>query len=319
MEECVRDFGAGRWAEARGNLGRILQMEPSHADALYLRSALALRTGDFAAAAAGVEKLLAQSPTRARAAELLELKGFSLLGLGHVAAGIEAFRDMFAANAEYQEDKAKAYLRRVSPLDRSLYWTAPASLFNGPRDAPSVFTCIYERGVWGGGSGAGSNIEHTAVYAGLVQYLIASRSVRSIVDLGCGDWRFSRYLDFTGVDYLGVDVVPAVIEANNAQFASTGIRFECADVAAFPLPECDLVLCKDVLQHLSNANVLRVCSRLAQGRCWLLTNDFHSANEDCANGDTRPLDPTSAPFFVAARPVLTFNRKVAFLVEQQVR
>lgn len=319
MEACVRDFGAGRWTEAKDNLGRVLQLQPAHPDALFLRSVLAFRTGDFAAAIAGVERLVPQPFAKSRAAELLELKGCALLGLGRIAAAIEAFRDMFAANSTYQENKARAYIRQVSPSDRTLYWKAPSALFQGPRDASSVFASIYERGVWGGGSGAGSNIEHTAVYAGLVQYLIASNSVRSVVDLGCGDWRFTRYLDLTGVDYLGVDVVPAVIEANNAQYAGAGIRFECADVAAFALPVCDLVLCKDVLQHLSNANVLRVCGQLGQGRRWLLTNDFHSANENCENGDTRPLDPTAPPFSVAARAVLTFNRKVAFLAEHPVR
>jgi SAM-dependent methyltransferase len=176
-----------------------------------------------------------------------------------------------------------------------------------------VFGSIYERSIWGGGSGAGSNIERTAAYAGLVQHLIAALGIRSVVDLGCGDWRFSRYLDLTGVRYLGVDVVPSVVESNKAQYAKEGVSFELADIASFELGACDLVLCKDVLQHLSNANVRSVFSRLPQARHWLITNDFHPVNEDCQNGDTRPLNPTVAPFFVPATPILAFSGKVAFL------
>lgn len=310
---------SGRWDEATGCLGLVLQREPGHAQALMLRSALAMKRGDFAAALEGLEQATANMSVTARSPQVLELKGLALVGLGRIAAAIEVLRDMFASSPGYQEDKARAHIRQVNPTDRSLYWKAPQGLFAGRADTPAVFASIYERGVWGGGSGAGSDIERTVMYAGLVQHLIATRAVRRVVDLGCGDWRFSRHLDLTGVDYLGIDVVPAVIAANNAQYAKSGIRFEVADAASFALPDCDLVLCKDVLQHLSNQNVLKVCGRRARGTRWLITNDFHPTNEDCENGDTRPLNPAGAPFSLPARPVLAFGRKVAFLAEEPAR
>lgn len=315
MEASDQHLRAGRWQEASGSLALVLEMEPQHVRARFLQSAIATNRGDYSAALTSLGQLTEMNPQTASAPEVLELRGFALLGQGQIAASIAAFRDMFAVSPAYQEQKARQYMRQANPGDRSLYWKAPEGLFEGSREASSVFSTIYARTVWGGGSGAGSNIERTAAYSGLVQYLIASRAVRSIVDLGCGDWRFSRYLDLTGVRYLGVDVVPAVIEANNAQFATDDIRFELADVASFELAGFDLVLCKDVFQHLSNTNVLQVCGRLAGGKHWLITNDFHTANEDCQNGDTRPLDPTAAPFHVPARPVLAFGGKVAFLAE----
>ena len=252
---------------------------------------------------------------QARSAEALELRGYALMAQGRFAASVAAFAKMFAAKPEYQAEKARTHAQNVSPLDRALFWKAPHGLFRESRDAASVFTRIYDRGVWGGGSGAGSNIEHTVLYAGLVQYLLASKAVRSVVDLGCGDWRFSRYIDFHGVDYLGVDIVPSVVTSNNAHYGAPGIRFELADVASFALPECDLVLCKDVFQHLDNSSVSKVCAQLTRARLWLITNDFHPSNEDCENGDTRPLDPTVPPFRLDARPVLAFGRKVAFLAQ----
>lgn len=315
MESSAEHLRAGRLSEASGSLALVLEMEPRHVRARFLQSAIAANRGDYSSALTSLGQLTEMNPQTARVPEVLELRGFALLGHGKVAESIAAFRDMFAASPGYQEQKARQYIRQVKPGDRPMHWKAPEGLFEGPRDAASVFSTIYARTVWGGGSGAGSNIERTAAYAGLVQHLIATRAVRSIVDLGCGDWRFSRYLDLTGVRYLGVDVVPSVIEANNAQFATDDIRFELADVASFELTGFDLVLCKDVLQHLSNTNVLKVRGRLAGGRCWLITNDFHPVNEDCQNGDTRPLDPTAAPFYVPARPVLAFSGKVTFLAE----
>lgn len=313
MEASAEHLRAGRLHEASGSLAVVLEIEPRHVRARFLQSAIAANRGDYSSALASLGRLTEMNPQTASAPEVLELRGFALVGQGQIGASIAAFRDMFVASPGYQEQKARQYIRQVNPSDRPLHWKAPEGLFEGSRDAASVFSSIYARTVWGGGSGAGSNIERTTAYVGLVQYLIASRAVRSIVDLGCGDWRFSRYLDLTGVRYLGVDVVPAVIEANNAQFATDDIRFELADVASFELEGLDLVLCKDVLQHLSNTNVLEVCRRLAGGKCWLITNDFHPVNDDCRNGDTRPLDPTAAPFHVPARPVLAFGGKVAFL------
>ncbi len=67
-----------------------------------------------------------------------------------------------------------------------------------------------ERG-WGR---AGQDVEYRA----FVQQFMSRNSVRSVVDLGCGEWQFSRLIDWTGVRYLGVDVVPAVIEKNRPRF-----------------------------------------------------------------------------------------------------
>jgi hypothetical protein len=56
---------------------------------------------------------------------------------------------------------------------------------------------------------------------------------------------------------------------------------------------------------------------LRAGRWSEASNSLGLVNEDCENGDTRPLNPAAAPFHVAARPVLAFSRKVAFLAEEQ--
>jgi 2-polyprenyl-3-methyl-5-hydroxy-6-metoxy-1,4-benzoquinol methylase len=315
MQESLQSLHAGQWREAGSSLHRVLQLEPGHGDALFFLGALSIKTGEFASALARLEQIAERMPAKAKTAPVLELKGFALLGLGQIPAAIVAFRDMFAASLAYQEERARAHVRQVDAADRSLYWKAPPSLFGERRDPAHVFTGIYERGVWGGGSGAGSNIERTAMYAGLVQYLVTSPAIRTVVDLGCGDWRFSRHLDLSQVDYTGIDVVASVITENQARYARPGIRFQEADVASFALPDCDLVLCKDVLQHLGNVNVMRVLSQRPRAKCWLITNDFHPVNEECENGDTRPLDPTAPPFSFPARPVLAFGGKVAFLAD----
>lgn len=166
----------------------------------------------------------------------------------------------------------------------------------------------------GGGSGAGSNLPVTVPCIGYLRYLMECHDVRTVVDIACGDWRFTCHLDFTGRDYIDYDVVPSVVESNRAASGAPNIRFEQGDAARMEqLPTVDLVVCKDVLQQLSNAIVARVLEKCSAARLGLFTNDYHPLNADCQDGDTRPLDVTRAPFALPARPVLQFGRKVCFL------
>lgn len=199
----------------------------------------------------------------------------------------------------------------------SRYWTAPKGLFENSSDVADVFNTIYSHRVWGGGSGAGSDPTAVRDYAALLQNFVISNGVRSIVDIGCGDWRFSRYIEWGSCSYFGIDVVPSVIEANKRQFARDNVRFSCSNPLDddFTVPAADLLLMKDVLQHLSNENVLKLLRLARRFKFALITNDYMPENTDCNNGDTRPLDLRALPFSIRhAAILLQFNGKATFLV-----
>ena len=104
-----------------------------------------------------------------------------------------------------------------------------------------------------------------------------------------------------------------VVAANREKYGTAKIRFERGDATRIDaLPHYDLLLCKDVLQHLSNANVRAFLGKIDRSACVLITNDYHPANDDCGDGSTRPLDIARPPFDFPARPVLTFGGKVSF-------
>ena len=48
---------------------------------------------------------------------------------------------------------------------------------------------------------------HGATTRGYVKSLhaLAERRIRTVVDLGCGDWQFSKYVDWRGIEYHGYD------------------------------------------------------------------------------------------------------------------
>ena len=184
----------------------------------------------------------------------------------------------------------------------------PTPATNGVATLQQTFSNIYGNGIWGDGSGPGSRPENVRPYTEMLQAFLRQHDIRTIIDCGCGDWQFSRHLDFGTARYIGVDIVPSVIEANRKAFARDGVEFRCGDFTSIDLPAADLVICKDVLQHLPDANVARFLAQLPKFRFALLTDDVGS-NVDRAGTLAAAayhyarVDICSAPFAVSGRVV----------------
>lgn len=198
-----------------------------------------------------------------------------------------------------------------------LEWNAPEGLFSNRHCLTDVFSTIYEQSVWGQGSGLGSSPEVARPYMLFLQDFLTNNRIRSVVDLGCGDWQFSQHINWGDCLYTGIDVVPSVIEANQKRFGRPNRTFVCADPATDPsrVPSADLLLVKDVLQHLSNENAQKILTLTNQFKFSLITNAFAPTNDDCQNGDTRPLDLREQPFNLRhAALVWAYADKAIFLV-----
>jgi SAM-dependent methyltransferase len=143
-----------------------------------------------------------------------------------------------------------------------------------------VFSEIYRRNMWGGTpgefySGPGSDEKYSAPFAGLVNEFVAKNQVESIVDLGCGDYRTGRLIARPGVSYLGVDVVEALIRRNNELFGNRDVSFQCIDIIHAELPNADLCILRQVLQHLSNAQIKKILARLGSFYRWAIVGEHH--------------------------------------------
>ena len=180
------------------------------------------------------------------------------------------------------------------------------SAVNGESPLTKTFNRIYEEGVWGrdvagkGTSGSGSSLEITRDYRAYLEEFIRTQRVRSIVDAGCGDWTFSSAIDWGGASYLGVDVASDVIEANRRKYEKRNVTFRVGDITE-ELPAADLLISKDVLQHLPDALVDKfIRNNLKKGKykLVLLTNDRGTGNPDIVPGGYRAIDLAAAPFNV---------------------
>ncbi len=171
-------------------------------------------------------------------------------------------------------------------------------------EARDAFSQIYETDAWEGGSGVGSAKDATVPYRAVLARLLNARDIHSVLDIGCGDWQMGSLMDWSSVSYTGVDVVPAVIEQDARRHAGTGVRFHIADARTDHLPDADLLLAKDVLQHWPTVEIQAFLAQvLSRYRYVLLTNDVASAhwpepvNEDMVLGGWRTLDLEANPFF----------------------
>jgi len=165
---------------------------------------------------------------------------------------------------------------------------------NETRSSAEVFGEIYRRGLWGGGgngffSGSGSDREISAPFVDIAGRYIDDHGIASIVDLGCGDFRVGRQLVRPGLKYIGVDVVSDLIAENQRRYGNDFVSFEVRDIVNGPLPDGDLYLVRQVLQHMSNDQIDAVLRNL-DDRQHVIIAEHHPAPDRLQrpNEDKRP-------------------------------
>ena len=173
------------------------------------------------------------------------------------------------------------------------------------------FQEIYERNEWGHGSGEGSLEVHTRGYRSFLQRFLSQKKISTVVDMGCGDWQFSKFIDWRGINYQGYDVAPIVASKNSNEFAKKNVSFFLYSGNPVNLPAADLIIVKDVLQHLPNKIVFDFFSCLEKYKYALITNCTNPNNENDVNkdidvGEFRYLDLRKPPFNLEATLEYTF-------------
>lgn len=122
------------------------------------------------------------------------------------------------------------------------------------------FTEIYDKKRWGskdgkGSSGSGSNCSpDTKWYISLLMKHIEETGSKSICDVGCGDWEFSKTIDWSGLHYTGIDCVKSVIDNNIKFYQTDNIKFKHGEAGDIP-EGYDFVILKDVIQHWTDEQI----------------------------------------------------------------
>ncbi|WP_431282439.1 hypothetical protein ACQW02_24015 [Humitalea sp. 24SJ18S-53] len=177
---------------------------------------------------------------------------------------------------------------------------APATPAASTGDIRTTFERIYEKNEWGS-SGPGSDPFVNIGYRGFLETFMRMNDVRSVVDVGCGDWQYSRFLNLDHINYRGFDVVSNLIETNTRNYARKGVSFALMPEDKSKLPAADLLIMKDVLQHLPDALIHEYHTEVFPRFRWvLLTNSWKKLNTprniEAPVGGFRCLDVAAPPY-----------------------
>jgi len=168
-------------------------------------------------------------------------------------------------------------------------------------DYVSVFHSIIERKAWGSDesvSGHGSTVAATAILRRRLADVFARLRIKSLVDAPCGDMNWMRHLEYELDHYIGIDLVPTLIEELKKQTFSSNYDFRVGNIATHVLPTADALFCRDCLVHLPFSVIheaLRSWKMTGFKFIFVTTFPTRRSNSDCMVGDWRPLNMEISP------------------------
>lgn len=152
--------------------------------------------------------------------------------------------------------------------------------------------------------GVGSTMEATKHLRATLPGLLKRLGITSMVDAPCGDFNWMGATNLSGINYIGCDnsadhIDTAHIKAKQGNSKALTVRFIEMDIVTAPLPQADLLFCRDFLQHLPNEVALAALRNFVRsGSKWLLSTTHQCRRTDDINepGQFRPLNLKNPPW-----------------------
>lgn len=165
-----------------------------------------------------------------------------------------------------------------------------------------VFDRIYAENLWNGvesRSGPGSGDAATRKLSADLVRLVTELEVQSVLDVGCGDGYWMP--DLPG--YIGFDWSRIAVRLARRNHPARAFTHR------MPNGSYDLVICRDVIQHLPLDGALELLSSLrGRSRRYLLASTYIGGdNVDIAAGEAYSPDLTMPPFDMPPPDYLIFD------------
>jgi len=132
----------------------------------------------------------------------------------------------------------------------------------------SLFNIVYKRNFWNIGkneqfySGIGSRDERIIKpYIKKIENIIKNKKYK-ILDLGTGDFNVSKKLCKHAKYFYGIDIVKPLIVRNKEKFKGKNLKFLHLDICKDKLPDADVYILRQVLQHLSNNEIKLILKKI---------------------------------------------------------
>ena len=167
----------------------------------------------------------------------------------------------------------------------------------------AVFTLHNRIGFWGtdreSQSGFGSSHKATKVVRRRLLPLLEKFEIKRLLDAPCGDFHWASLVDWSGIEYTGLDIDRSVIEKNSQHFRTANVNFLAGDLAKTKLENYDAVLCRDCLFHLPSKMAKEVLFNFRNsGIKYLISTYFpeQKQNGEIDLGGWYPINLCISPF-----------------------
>jgi hypothetical protein len=169
----------------------------------------------------------------------------------------------------------KSYLKKIIPLHaRQKIRKIKYRLFGFESSykhlsTEQVFETIYQNGIWGKNekglstSGSGSHTDSVvSPYIDSIKKVADDYSLKSAVDLGCGDFAVGSKLFDMFERYTACDISSTILDRNKTLYKQKNLEFKKINLAEDELPIGDIAFVRQVLQHLSNREIAAFVKKL---------------------------------------------------------
>ena len=193
-------------------------------------------------------------------------------------------QDIYSENPELKnyEENIKAEINYRLRIARERKYSDKVcsnyTMLDNASNKEDVFEKIYDSNFWGSDeskSGPGSQIESTESVRESLPKLFEKYNIKSVLDAPCGDYNWMKTVEKNGIKYIGGDIVPKIVRANNKNYKDENTSFKVIDITSDEIPQVDLIICRDCLQHLSQKNAKKALKNFKEsGSKYLLVTNY---------------------------------------------
>ena len=112
----------------------------------------------------------------------------------------------------------------------------------------------------------------------VITFLESHNNSLTVCDLGCGDFNIGKHLTKYSKTYIAIDIVENLINRNKNLYKEDHLEFFCLDISKDELPPADCIILRQVLQHLSNAEIHKVINKMGIYKYAILTEHLPLGN-----------------------------------------
>ena len=166
----------------------------------------------------------------------------------------------------------------------------------------AVFTRAYLKNSWGSKesrSGPSASLERTAALRTALPELFRELEIQSVLDCGCGDWNWMRHVDLTGIQYIGCDIVPQLVETLQQTYSAETVNFQVLNLLQDPPDTTDLWLARDLCSLFSSEDTWQFFQKFLDSESkyiGITSVETEDTYQDIFTGFWTPRNFLAAPF-----------------------